>query len=126
MQLVKLGGMEPGMPQFFYSCFGMDNAGAELVALKWSGVDLSGDYIEIGRVKHGHDTVHPLRAPELRALPQIRRDYPDTPYIFVSEPKTPLSIRVIRHIIARADEKAGITQPVHPHQLPESLWLLFG
>lgn len=90
---------------------------AELVALKWSQVDLSGGYIEIRRVKHGHDTVHPLRAPELRALRQIQRNYPDTPYIFVSERKAPLSTRVIRHIIARAGEKAGITQPVHPHQL---------
>jgi integrase len=28
---------------------------AELVALKWSQVDLSGGYIEIRRVKHGQD-----------------------------------------------------------------------
>lgn len=90
---------------------------AELVALKWSGIDLSGGYIEIRRVKHGHDTVHPLRAPELRALRQLQRDYPDTPYVFVSERKAPLSTRAVRHIIARAGEKAGITQPVHPHQL---------
>jgi site-specific recombinase XerD len=90
---------------------------AELVALKWSQVDLSGGYIEIRRVKHGHDTVHPLRAPELRALRQIQRSYPDTPYVFVSERKAPLSTRVIRHIIARAGELALITQPVHLHQL---------
>lgn len=36
---------------------------AELVALKWSQVDLSEGYIDIHRLKHGHDTVHPLRAP---------------------------------------------------------------
>ena len=51
---------------------------AELVALKWSQIDLSGGYIEIHRVKHGHDSIHPLRSPELRALRQIQRDYPDT------------------------------------------------
>ncbi|MEH2165196.1 MAG: hypothetical protein V7K41_00655 [Nostoc sp.] len=28
-----------------------------------------------------------------------------------------MSTRVIRHIIARAGEKAGIIQPVHPLQL---------
>jgi type 1 fimbriae regulatory protein FimB/type 1 fimbriae regulatory protein FimE len=34
---------------------------AELVALKWAQVDLSGGYIEIHRVKHGHNSIHPLR-----------------------------------------------------------------
>lgn len=90
---------------------------AELVALKWSQVDLSEGYIDIHRLKHGHDTVHPLRAPELRALRQLQRDYPDTPYIFVSERKAPLSTRAVRHIIARAGERALIIEPVHPHQL---------
>lgn len=90
---------------------------AELVALKWSQVDLSGGYIEIRRVKQGHDSIHPLRSKELRALRQLQRDYPDTPYVFVSERKAPLSTRAIRHMIARAGELAGISEPVHPHQL---------
>jgi site-specific recombinase XerD len=90
---------------------------AELVALKWSQIDLSGGYIEIHRVKHGHDSIHPLRSPELRALRQLQRDYPDTPYVFVSERKAPLSTRTIRHLVARAGALAGIKEPVHPHQL---------
>jgi integrase len=95
----------------------MGNAGAELVALKWSQVDFSGGYIEIHRVKHGHDSIHPLRAPELRALRQIQRDYPDTNYVFVSERKAPLLTRTIRHLVARAGSLAGLDEPVHPHQL---------
>lgn len=63
---------------------------AELVALKWTQVDLVSGYIEIRRAKHGHDSIHPLRSPELRALRQIQRDYPDTQYVFVSERKAPL------------------------------------
>lgn len=90
---------------------------AELVALKWAQVDLSGGYIEIHRVKHGHNSIHPLRAAELRALRQIQRNYPETQYVFISELKAPLSTRTIRHIIARAGELAGIAEPVHPHQL---------
>lgn len=90
---------------------------AELVALKWSSVDLKGGYIEIRRVKRGHDSVHPLRSPELRALRQLKRDYPETQYVFVSERKAPLSTRSVRHIIARAGKLAGIPFPVHPHQL---------
>ena len=66
---------------------------AELVALKWSRVDLTSGYLEVQRVKHGHHSVHPLRSPELRALRQLKRDYPDTQYVFVSERKAPLSTR---------------------------------
>ena len=90
---------------------------AELVALKWSQIDLVGGYIEVRRAKHGHDSIHPLRSPELRALRQIQRDYPDTQYVFVSERRAPLSTRSIRHIVARAGELAGIPLMVHPHQL---------
>jgi integrase len=90
---------------------------AELVALKWSSVDLKDGYLEIKRVKHGHDSIHPLRSPELRALRQIKRDYPDTQYVFVSERKAPLSTRSIRQIVARAGQLAGLPFPVHSHQL---------
>ncbi|MDJ0904318.1 MAG: tyrosine-type recombinase/integrase [Xenococcus sp. MO_188.B8] len=90
---------------------------AELVALKWTQIDLVEGYIEVHRVKHGHDSIHPLRSPEIRALRSLQRDYPDTQYVFVSERKAPLSTRSIRHIIARAGELAGMTFQVHPHQL---------
>ncbi len=90
---------------------------AELVALKWLNVDLQMGYIEIHRVKHGHDSIHPLRSPELRALRYLKRKYPDTNYLFVSERKAPLSTRSIRHIIARSGRLAHIPFPVHPHQL---------
>ena len=90
---------------------------AELVALKWTQVDLVGGYLEVRRAKQGHDSVHPLRSPELRALRQLQKDYPDTQYVFVSERKAPLSTRSIRHIIGRAGKLAGIPFNVHPHQL---------
>jgi hypothetical protein len=40
---------------------------AELVALKWSQIDLTGGYIEVHRVKQGHDSIHPL-LPSFREL----------------------------------------------------------
>ena len=89
----------------------------ELVALKWTQIDLAGGYIEVHRGKHGRDSIHPLRSPELRALRALQRDYTDRSYVFVSERKAPLSTRSVRHIIARAGELAGIPFPVHPHQL---------
>ena len=90
---------------------------AELVALKWSSVDLRDGYLAIHRVKHGHDSVHPLRSPELRALRQLKLNYPDTQYVFVSERKTPLSTRSVRQIISRAGKLAGLPFSVHSHQL---------
>jgi type 1 fimbriae regulatory protein FimB/type 1 fimbriae regulatory protein FimE len=90
---------------------------AELAALKWNYIDLKGGYVEIHRVKHGHDSMHPLRSPELRALHELKRKYPLSSYVFVSERQAPLSTRTIRHIIARAGKLASIPFPVHPHQL---------
>ena len=90
---------------------------AELVALRWTQIDLADGYIEVHRVKNGRDSIHPLRSPELRALRQIQRDYTDTSYVFVSERQAPLSTRSVRHIIARAGELAGLPFQVHPHQL---------
>jgi len=90
---------------------------AELVALKWSSVDLKDGYLAIHRVKHGHDSVHPLRSPELRALRQLQLNYSDTQYVFVSERKAPLSTRSVRQIISRAGQLAGLPFPVHSHQL---------
>ncbi len=67
--------------------------------------------------KGARPSTHPLRGPELRALRQLQRTYPDTPYIFVSERKAPLTTGAVRKIIARAGEVAGLSFPVHPHML---------
>ncbi len=61
--------------------------------------------------------IHPLRSPELRALRELKRKYPETNYVFVSERHAPLATRTIRHIIARAGKLASISFAVHPHQL---------
>src|SRR5512135_3777919 len=79
---------------------------AELVSLKWSQVDFKRGYLDVKRAKGGNDSKHPLRGPQLRALRQLQREYPKSPYIFVSERGAPLSSRSVRHI-ARAGEEAG-------------------
>jgi type 1 fimbriae regulatory protein FimE len=60
---------------------------AELVALRWQQVDLRAGYLDVHRVKRGHDAKHPLRGPQLRLLRELQRLYPDSPYVFVSERK---------------------------------------
>lgn len=56
-------------------------------------------------------------ADELRALRKLQRDYPDSPYLFESERKGPLSCRSAHHIITKAGVAAGLGFPVHPHML---------
>lgn len=90
---------------------------AEAVSLRWDVVDLRAGLLHVHRIKNGLPTIHPLRGPEIRALRQLRRHYPETPYLFVSERGGPLTDRAVRHIVLRAGEVAGLTFPIHPHML---------
>lgn len=93
---------------------------SEIASLKWQQVDLKIGLLHVKRLKKGIPSTHPLRALELRALRQLARDYPDSPYIFVSERRSPLSPRTIRHIVCEAGERAGFSFPLHPHILRHS------
>jgi len=93
---------------------------SELVALRWDMVDLKQGLMHVSRLKNGVNSTHPLRGPELRALRKLKRDYPDTPYVFVTERKGPLTASVVRKIIARAGEIAELGMPIHPHMLRHS------
>jgi type 1 fimbriae regulatory protein FimE len=90
---------------------------SELVSLRWDQLDLRQGLLHVARCKHGIASVHPVRGPELRALRRLLRDYPDTPYVFVSERKAPLTADAVRKIVGRAGREAGIEFPVHPHML---------
>ena len=76
--------------------------------------------MHVSRLKNGVDSTHPLRGPEIRALRKLGRDYPDTPYVFVTERKGPLTTSAVRKIIARAGESAKIGMPIHPQMLRHS------
>jgi type 1 fimbriae regulatory protein FimB/type 1 fimbriae regulatory protein FimE len=90
---------------------------SELVALRWEQVDFSGGTIYINRLKHGVSSTHPLRGPELRALRQLKREYPGSPYLFVSERGTVMAAATVFGIIERAGALAGLPFSVHPHML---------
>ena len=57
---------------------------SELVSLRWDQADLSQGILHVQRAKNGTPSTHPIRGPELRAFRQLQRDYPDTPYVFVT------------------------------------------
>ena len=93
---------------------------SELVSLRWDVIDLKQGILHVSRLKNGVSSTHPLRGPELRALRKLKRDYPDTPYLFVSERKGPVTASNVRKIVSRAGDKADLGMPIHPHMLRHS------
>ena len=93
---------------------------SELVALRWEQVDLKQGLLHVRRRKNGVPSTHPLYGPEIRSLRRIAREYPETPYVFVTERKGPLSNSAFSKILVRAGEAARLKFPVHPHMLRHS------
>jgi integrase len=93
---------------------------SELIALRWDMIDLKQGLLHVTRLKNGTPSVHPLRGPELRALRRLQRDYPESPYVFVTERKGPLTTATVRKMVARAGQRANLPFPVHPHMLRHS------
>lgn len=90
---------------------------SELIALRWDQVDLKQGLLHVSRLKNGTPSNHPIRGPEIRALRRLQRDYPATPYVFVTERKAPMTSSNARKMITRAGNAARIPFPVHPHML---------
>ena len=90
---------------------------SEAISLRWDQVDLSQGLLHVNRSKNGTPSTHPLRGPEIRALRRLKRDYPETPYVFVTERRGPLTSSTVRKLVARAGEKAKLGFPTHPHML---------
>jgi site-specific recombinase XerD len=93
---------------------------SELIALRWSQIDLKHGLIHIRRLKRGIASTHPLFGPELRALRQLKRSKLQTDYVFMSERKAPMTDSTFRKIVARAGIHAKIDIPIHPHMLRHS------
>ncbi len=93
---------------------------SELVALRWEQIDLKKGFLHVNRIKNGIPSTHPVRGPELRALKKLQRDYPESPYVFISERAAPLSTRMVRHIVSRAGVLAKFPFSIHPHMLRHS------
>ena len=93
---------------------------SELISLCWSQIDLNQGLFYVIRRKNGLSTHHPLFGAELRALRQMKRDYPETDYVFMTERKSPITADTFRKIIARAGEVAQLGLSIHPHMLRHS------
>jgi len=90
---------------------------SELVALRWSDLELQTGRLHVRRAKGGTPSVHPVSAGESRALRRLQRESPNSPYLFVSERGAPLSIAGYQRMVARSGEAAGFPFLVHSHML---------
>ena len=88
--------------------------------MRWEQIDFKTGLAHVSRLKNGLASTHPIRGPELRALRELRRDYPETPYLFVTERGGPMTPATARKIIMRAGELAKFRFPIHPHMLRHS------
>jgi len=86
---------------------------SELVALRWDMVDLKQGLLHVSRLKNGVESTHPLRGPELRALRKLQREYPDTPYLFVTERKGPLTTSTAQCVYVCFRPRTDITCRQH-------------
>jgi type 1 fimbriae regulatory protein FimB/type 1 fimbriae regulatory protein FimE len=95
---------------------------SELVGLRWDDIDLTTGRMHARRAKGGTASVHPIGARESRALRKLQRDMiaagtMQSPYVFVSERGSPLSVAGYQRMVARAGEAARFSFLVHSHML---------
>jgi type 1 fimbriae regulatory protein FimB/type 1 fimbriae regulatory protein FimE len=91
---------------------------SELVDLHWDQVDFNSAVLHVRRVKKGTASTHPLTGRELRALRRLLREaVTKSPFVFVSERGSPMTVSNFRKLVTRACEAAGLEIKAHPHML---------
>ena len=90
----------------------------EACGLEWSQVEFGrSPSLHVRRVKKGKSAVHPIRAIELRMLMRLRKDFPDSAYVFTTERGGPFTPDAINRLVKTIGAKTGIGFPVHFHML---------
>jgi type 1 fimbriae regulatory protein FimE len=89
----------------------------ELREMRWRVVDFKRRQLRVNRVNNGISSVHPLHATDLKALRKLKRDYPGTPYLFVTDRNEQLSKRTVSRVVAAAGRAAGFRFHVSPRMV---------
>ena len=90
---------------------------SEATALKWDQVDFNGSKLHVNRLKGSEDAVHPISGEVMRLLRKLRRENPNSRYIFLSERKSPLTTQGIYRMLRNVEPFLGWDFPIHPHML---------
>jgi type 1 fimbriae regulatory protein FimB/type 1 fimbriae regulatory protein FimE len=90
----------------------------EIADLEWSQVELGRSAsLHVRRLKNGKPSVHPLRGDEVRALRELRRQFPDSAFVFATERGGPFTSSAINRLIKRIGARSRLPFPVHVHML---------
>lgn len=90
----------------------------EVCDLEWSQVEFSRNAtLHVRRAKNGKPSAHPLRGDEIRALRDLRRQFPDSGFVFTTERGGPFTPDAVNRLVKRLGERAGFDFPVHVHML---------
>jgi integrase len=90
----------------------------EICDLEWSQVEFGRSAaLHVRRVKNGKPSVHPIRGDELRMLTALRKEFPDTGYVFTSERGTPFTTDAVNRLVKTIGKRAKLSLPVHCHML---------
>ena len=91
---------------------------SEICDLEWSQVEFGRSAaLHVRRVKSGKPSVHPLRGDEIRALRELRPQFPNSSFVFATERGGPFTADAINRHIKRLGERAGFDFPIHSHML---------
>ncbi len=90
---------------------------SEAAGLRWADIDLKGATIYVRRKKGSRSGRHPLYGNEIRALRKIQSD---SPYVFLSERGSPISVRRISALVREAGKRAEFDFEVNSHLLRHS------
>ena len=90
----------------------------EICDLEWSQVELGRSAaLHVRRAKNGKPSVHPLRGDEVRALRELRRQFPDSAFVFATERGGPFTPDAVNRLVKTIGARAKLAFPVHCHML---------
>ena len=93
----------------------------EAANLEWSQVEFGRSAsLHVRRAKKGKPAVHPIRGDELRMLTALRKEYPDSVYVFTTERGMPFTTDAINRLVKMIGQRARLSLPVHFHMLRHS------
>ena len=90
---------------------------SETCALRWDQFDMRQGTLHVNRLKNGIPSVHPLGESELRALRKLKREEPESRFLFLSERGAPMTAEGFRKMVRRAAEAAKFPFTIHPHMI---------
>ena len=102
-------------------CYRHGLRASELCDLAWDAINLDKGTVLVHRAKGGIDSKHPLTGREIRDLRRLRRENPDSRFVFITERGGPMSTAGFLKIVTKYGELAKLgSLKVHPHMLRHS------